>query len=419
LVTFAATTTVRASETQPSDRSEGWCHGRAARGTDGTVPQSTVALTDDARNLDGAIGATAESTAIELDIHTDAPPERIVGQVVALTDGGFELEFDVDGLRGEREGDQYVVHYQAYSFGSGSKVALGQFRTPAFPGSQSIPLDINADHVTLTATNTLGSADDRRMTDLPVGFSHGDVVGRSQPAQIVRNATIDPSGRNGTAQAVFDDRALHLVYADDGTIRGRTTATVTSLGESIDLEYEKVYSGPAKLGSVEPKLVSYIAVETGDCQPTIGYFQLPEPGSDELLTVSLGFEPRLVEFTTLGLGEMNTDRLSRASPLGFGWSHGSAIGGRDDDGLRQYVLNEATDPTTSTHEPHANPRHDGVAATVRTLADGGRIVGRDEVTITGFTETGFQATVTDIGTGRAGTEPRPYVFYKAWPNPEG
>ncbi|RXK48650.1 PKD domain-containing protein [Halorientalis pallida] len=420
LLTFAATTNVRSPDDGETDRSDGWSHGRAVRGADGSIPQTVVSLTDDAGNLDAAMGASSDGHALELDVHNDAPPERVAGQVTGITDDGFEMTVDVEGLRGDRAGDQYVVHYQAFAFGEGSEVEIGHFRTPEFPGSQSIPLSVDADHVTLTATNTLGTVDNRRMTDLPIGFSHGEVVGRANPGQLVRNVTVEPSGPGGTAQAAFDDRALHLLYAYEGEIRGRTTAEVTSLGDSIDLEYETVYSGPAKVGSVESKLVTYVAVDTGGRQPTIGYFQLPESGSNDLLSVDLGFEPRLIEFTTLGIGSLNTDELSPASPLGFGWSHGTAIGGREGSyGIRQYVLNDATDPERSTYEPHTGPRHDGVAAAVRSLADGGRIVGRDELTITGFTDSGFQVAVTDVGTDTteaAGT--RPYVFYKAWPSPD-
>lgn len=419
LLTVAATTNVRSPDDGASDRSDGWSHGRAVRGADGSVPQTVVALTDDAGNLDAAMGASSDGHALELDVHNDAPPERVVGQVTELTDDGFEMTVDVAGLRGERAGDQYVVHYQAFAFGEGSEVEVGHFRTPEFPGSQSVPLNVDADHVTLTATNTLGAVDNRRMTDLSIGFSHGEVVGRSNPGQLVRNVTVEPSGPGGTAQAAFDDRALHLLYAYEGEIRGRTTAEVTSLGGSIDLEYETVYSGPAKVGSVESKLVTYVAVDTADRQPTIGYFQLPAAGSDDLLSVDLGFEPRLIEFTTLGIGTLNTDELTPASPLGFGWSHGTAIGGREgSSGIRQYVLNDATDPKRSTYEPHTGPRHDGVAAAVRSLADGGRVVGRDELTITGFTDTGFQVAVTDVGTEIGDSDTRPYVFYKAWPNPD-
>jgi hypothetical protein len=417
LITFATTTNVREPDGGPTDRSDGWSHGRAIRGVEGDIPQTVVALTDDAQNFDAAMGASSDGHAIELDVHENDPPERVVGQVTDLTDDGFELRFDVTGLRDTRAGHQYVVHYQAFAFGKGGQVEVGHFRTPAFPGSQSIPLGIDADHVVLTATNTLGTVDDRRMTDLPIGFSHGEVVGRQSPGQLVRNTTVAPAGAGATAQAAFEGRALHLLYTDDDEIRGRTTATVTGLGESIDLEYEKVYSGPSKVGSVESKLVTYVAVETRDLQPTIGYFRLPE--EDDLLHVDLGFEPRLIEFTTLGVEEMNTETFSRASPLGFGWSHGSAIGGREgSDGVRQYVLNDATDPARSTHEPHTGPRHEGVAASIRTLADGGRLVGRDELTVTGFTDDGFQVAVTGVNGGPDADRTRPLVFYKAWPDPD-
>lgn len=417
LVTFAVTTNVRSSEAGSVDRSDGWSHGRAIRGTEGDIPQTVVALTDDTRNVDSAMGASSDGHALEIGVHEDAPPERVTGQVTAMTDDGFEMTFDVEGLRGDRLGDQYVVHYEAFAFGKGNRVEVGHFRTPEFPGSQSVPLSIDADHVVLTATNTLGTVDDRRMTDLPIGFSHGEVVGRNSPGQLVRNATVAPAGAGGTAAAAFEGRALHLLYADDEEIRGRTTARVTSLGDSLDLEYDKVYNGPAKLGSVEPKLVTYVAVETNDLQPTIGYFQLP--ADDDILHVDLGFEPRLIEFTTVGVEGIDTETFSRASPLGFGWSHGSVLAGREEmDGVRQYVVNDATEPDRSTYEPHEGSRHDGVAASVRSLADGGRIVGREDLTVTGVTDTGFRVAVTGLGTGDRDDASRPLVFYKAWPNPD-
>lgn len=417
LVTVTATTNVRASDGGvPSERSDGWSHGRAMRAGDGTVSQTVATLTDDVESVDAGLATSLDGHAVELDFHDDAPPERITGQVTSLTDDGFEMEFDLDGLRGDRTHDQFAVHYKAFSFGKGSRVDVGHFQTPGYPCSQSIPMAVDADHVILTATNALETVDDRRSTDLPIGFSHGEVVGRTAPAQFAWNATVDPAGLCGTGQAAFDDRALHLLYARDGAILGRTTARVTSLGESLDMEYETVYSGPAKLGSAEPKLVTYVAVDTNDHQPSIGYFQLPEATGDETFSVEVGFEPRLVEFTMLGIEEMNTDQLSRASPMGFGWSHGSAIDSQDpQEGVRQYVLNDATDPERSTHEPHANPGHRGVAGAVCSVSDGGRIHGRDGLTVTGFTADGFEATVTDVTGTRNDGQSRPYVFYKAWP----
>ncbi len=397
-----------------AERTDGWTHGRALR-TKGDIQQSTMALADDGKSLDGGLGAASDGHALELLVHYDDPPERVLGTVTETTLDGFRMEFDAAGLRDDRADAEFTVLYQAFAFRGEPKVEVGHFRTPDHPGTQSIDLGLNADHVMLFATNTVDDVGSHLMTDLPLGFSVGDVIGSGEgPAQLVRTATTEPSVPGFASYAAYDDRALHLLYGYDGQVRGRTTAKATALGDRLDLEYEKVYGGPAKLGSTDSKLVSYVAMQTGDVQPAMGYFRLPEPGSDELLAVELGFQPSMVEFQSFGLTEINAETVVD-TPLSFGWSHGTVIA--DDGDLRHQVLDESTGPSVpGTGGPTVSP---GVAASVRTLADGGRITGRDEVTVTKFTESGFEMLVTDLGTdNRSGAEAsRPFVFYKAWPQP--
>jgi PKD repeat protein len=400
-----------------TDRTDGWAHGKVRRAEDGTLLQSTMTLADDDLNMDAGIGGANDGHALELLVHYDDPPERVLGSVTSTTTDGFEISFDTSGLRENHSEAEFTVLYKAFGFQGDPQVSVGHFRTPDVPGTQTIDLGINADHVVLFATNTIDDVDSYLMTDLPLGFSVGDVIGHgAEPAQLVRTATADPSVANSVAYAAYDDRALHLQYGYDGTIRGRTTATVTALAEGqMNLEYQKVYHGPNKLGSTDSKLVSYVAMNTGDVQPAIGHFRLPEPGSEEALAVELGFRPSMIEFQSFAIHEMNAEAVVDA-PVSFGWSEGTVIA--DDNDIRHQVLDQTIG---ASMPPAAGPRIDpGFAASVRTVADGGKITGRDEVTVTRLTESGFEMVVTDVGTdSRTGGERRPLVFYKAWPQPIG
>ncbi len=399
-----------------TDRTDGWAHGRVRRQSDGTLLQSTMALADDGRSIDAGMGAASDGHALELLVHHDDTPERVLGTVTNTTSDGFEISFDTSGLRGDHADAEFAVLYKAFGFRGEPQISVGHFRTPDVPGTQTIDLGIDADHVMLFATNTVDDVDSHLMTDLPLGFSVGDVIGNGAgPAQLTRTATAGPSIDGSVGYAAFDDRSLHLQYGYDGAVRGRTTAAVTALSEGrMSLKYEKVYNGPNKLDSTDSKLVSYVAMNTGDVQPAIGHFQLPEPGSDEVLVVDLGFRPSMVEFQSFAIHEMNAETVVDA-PVSFGWSEGSVIA--DDGDVRHQVLDETTGP--SVPSPGAGMRLDpGVAASVRTIADGGKITGRDDVTVTRLTDSGFEMVVTDIGTSaRTGEEPRPLVFYKAWPQP--
>ncbi|MEF8901750.1 MAG: PKD domain-containing protein [Halovenus sp.] len=410
LILLSATTTARAGGDGSAERSDGWAHGRVYRGEDGQLLQSTMALADDGYSLDGGMGGASDGHALELLVHYDDSPERLLGTVSATTSDGFEMSVDADGLRGDRADAQFTVLYKAFAFSGDPQVEVGHFRTPDAPGTQSVEFGVDADHVMLFATNTVDDVDSHVMTDLPLGFSVGDVIGRGSPAQLVRTATVEPSVPGTASYAAYDDRALHLLYGYDGRVRGRTTARVTNLGERMDLEYESVYTGPNKLGSTDGKLVSYVAMNTGGVQPAVGFFQLPAPGDDGLLAVDLGFQPSMVKFQTFGLTEVNTE-TTVDSPFSFGWSEGTVI--PDAGHLRHQVLDEAGGPTV----PSPGSPALGVAASVRTVADGGRVTGRDDVTVTAFTETGFEMLVTDLDTGSRDGDDRPYVFYKAWPLP--
>lgn len=397
------------------ERTDGWTHGKVLRQKGGSLLQSTIALADDGTALDGGMGASTDGHALELLLHYDDPPDRLLGTVTRTTSDGFEMEFDASGLREERSDRQYKILYRAFGFAGDPKIEVGHFRTPDIPGTQSIDLDIQADHVMLFATNTVDDVDSRQMTDLPLGFSVGDVVGTGDnPEQLVRTAMTEPSVPGTASYAAYDDRALHLLYGYDGRIRGRTTAAVSHLGERLDLEYEKIYSGPNKLGSTHSKLVSYVAMATGGVQPAIGYFRLPEPDSEDVLVVDLGFQPSMVEFQSFGIHDVNIE-TTVTSPLSFGWSHGTVIA--DEGDIRHQVVDESggTIVPSGPETPSETP---GVAASVRTLADGGRITGRGEVTVTRLTESGFEMLVTDVTAGDSNeTATRPLVFYKAWPQP--
>jgi len=408
LLLFSAAPNVRAlADGGMPDRTTGWTYGRAVRTGEDAIAQTAMTVADDAENFDTAMGVSSDGHALELVHHYDDPPGRLLGTVTGTTADGFEMRFDASELRGDRAGDSFVVLYQAFSLGEKAEVEVGHFRTPDAAGAQAIDLGVDANHVMLLAANGVDDVNGRSMTDLPVGFSVADVVGRTDPGQVVRSVTSDPGARTAVSRAVHVDRAIHLLFGDGGRVNGHTTARVTSLGERMTLEYEKRYSGPSKLGSSDSSLVTYVAVDAGRYRPEIGYFRLPEPGSEEVLSVDVGFKPGLVTFTTVGLDDVDGEATDVTTPLSFDWAEGT-VESRGDD-LVQHALDGSVDARGRPGDP--------VAASVRIVAESGHVVGRDDLTVTAFTENGFEIAVTSIGTDRRDADaPRPYVVYKAWPD---
>lgn len=459
-----------------TDRTAGWSRGIAHWTEDG-IKNQCLTVADDAHNTDQATCAADDDLAIQIVRHeADGPPGRVTAAVTGTTSDGFEVDVSVPGDDPLAGGIR--VLYQAFRTGSDVDVEAGTVMSPTEPGTQTVDLGIDAEHVSLTTTAAVADDDQLWTTDRGVGFSVGHAVAEP-PADSSTVAPIDQAvagssawpGAGHPVAGVADDAAtVHLLYQDSDQLAGRTSAKATALGQTLRLQYDRVYNGPHKLGSTARHPISYLALAGEPLRPAVGTFSLPRPG--ETRTVDCGFEPAMIE-CQIAPAPLGEEVASGATPHPFGASQGTAIA--TGDRLRQYVLHHAIVPgqpeerathaaanagagqvTASTDggrsapasetnaavvdltdvqplEPEtpaasradletgvapAAPEHDDdgrVGLWLATDSDG-TIVGRDELTIAGITGTGFQARVDSVDTDARGADgPRPTVVYRAWP----
>jgi PKD repeat protein len=462
LLLFRATNTVTAGDDQggPGDhRTDGWTYGAAKRTDDGTLEQHVLSAANDFQRTDAAVGAARTGRVLDLVVHEEDAANAVAGTVQTTTPHGFELAFDTSALPGGEADDEYVVMYQAFQFESLDDVSIGHFVTPETAGTHTVDLGVDANHVVLTATNAVAGVDQARVTDGAIGISHGDVVGRSRLSQTVQNSTIDPAQTHRNAYAAHDDRALSVLHLDDGEVRGRTSAEATALGDRLELTYDAVH---APGGTPARSVVTYVAMDTGDEEPAIGYTHVPGPESGGETHVDVGFAPSFVEFTGCHVDAVNAVRTAHNNLLGFGWTYGTALVGSDGLPIQQLLQSavdadalarretlaeggllgstapgisgassplDHVDATTSSDD---DPVPDGGGdptrafrsvygrqnvATLLAMDDAGRITGWDDVRVTGVTPRGFRLAIDSLNSTfrERASERRPVVFYKAWP----
>jgi len=455
-----------------TDRTAGWTRGLAHRTGDG-IENQCLTVADDAHATDQATCAFDDEAAVQLVRHEAAgPPGRVSATVSNTTSDGFEVDVSVPGDDPLAGGIR--VLYQAIRTGADADVAAGTVMTPTEPGTQTLDLGIDADHVSLSVSAAVADTDQLWTTDRGVGVSVGHATAEpdSAMAQGVAGTSAWPGTGHPTAGVGDDTSLLHLLYQDGDRLAGRTRASATAIGETLRLQYDRVYNGPHKLGSTASHPLSYLAVAGGETmRPAVGTFPLPRPG--ETRTVECGFEPALIELQ-IAPAPLGEEIALGATPQPFGWSQGTAIA--TGDRLRQYVLHHAVVPEqpdvevsgTATDAPGAGtgrastdggrigdspaagtstvpemdvqpldpetpatsrsngetriapaaPEHDddGLAGLWLATAAHGTVVGRDELRVSGITETGFDASVESIDTDRRNTAgPRPTVVYRAWP----
>jgi len=488
LILFSAVNGARTDSA--TDRTAGWSRG-IAHWTDGGIENQCLTVADDAHNTDQATCAADDDLAIQIVRHeADGPPGRVTAAVTETTSDGFDVDVSVPGDDPLAGGIR--VLYQAFRTGSDVDAEVGTVMTPTEPGTQTVDLGIDAEHVSLTTTAAVADDDQLWTTDRGVGFSTGHVVAEPTPEsstgttldQAVAGTSAWPGVGHPVAGVADDAATLHLLYQDADHLAGRTSAKATALGQTLRLQYDRVYNGPHKLGSTARHPISYLALAGEPLRPAVGTFSLPRPG--ETRTVDCGFEPALIE-CQIAPAPLGEEVATGATPQPFGASQGTAIA--TGDRLRQYVLHHAVVPgqpedranvttpdaasgraTASTDggrstagvgaaeqtvgagetasqlndeavdltdvrplEPEtpassavdpgtaiapAAPEHDddGRVGLWLTTAPDGTIVGRDELSVAGITETGFQATVNSIDTDSRGSDgPRPTVVYRAWP----
>ncbi|MEF8976342.1 MAG: PKD domain-containing protein [Halapricum sp.] len=477
LVLFSAANGARTDSA--TDRTAGWSHGIAHRGENGMENQC-LTVADDAHATDQATCAVDDDLVIQVIRHeADSPPGRVTARVTGTTSDGFEVDVSVPGDDPLAGGIR--VLYRAFRTGSDVDFEVGTMMTATEPGTQTVELGIDADHVSLSTSAAVSDEDQLWTTDRGVGASVGYAVAdpESPVEQVVAGTSVWPGTGHPTAGVADDAAGLHLLYQDGDRLAGRTSASVTALGETLRLQYARAYNGPHKLGSTARHPISYLALAGGETmRPTVGTFSLPRP--KETRTIDCGFEPAMVELT-IAPAPLGKEVATGATAHPFGWSQGTAIA--TGERLRQYVLHHAVVPeqpaaraggvatdaagtspsqastdggrapdssgtagnrsevgVEDTPEMDVQPRdaqqsdesvpdtETGTAPAAAEHADDeraglwlardpdGTIVGRDELGVTGVTETGFQATVESVDTDRRGpTGVRPTVVYRAWP----
>jgi hypothetical protein len=279
-----------------------------------------------------------------------------------------------------------------------------------------------------------------------------------------------------------DDRALHLPFLDGDGVVGRTSARIRSIGDRLELTYDAVHAPnsttrvvtylamqtgeslrPA-LGHVrvpapgatravdvgfDPGMVAVTGVDVdrvgvdrvmsnavpfdwsyGVAMPTVG----GDP-AEQVLHGSLVTDP-FPHPSVPGVGAIDpvhagvtasgtaagtptpAERISTGpgSPPGSGPTpdEESAAGtgeGSSDDGANH-------DPTSHSG-PSGVPSSQGAAAVVLSSGDAGGIIGRDEVSVSAFTDTGFEVRSRHA---RSSLDERPeerrgVLFFTAWPEP--
>jgi YD repeat-containing protein len=429
------------------DRTEGWSQGIAVAGEPTTQHAMTVA--DDAHAGDQAVCAISDSAALELVRHEDdGPPGRVTVRVTETTPEGFAVDVSIPGddplVGGTR------VLFTAIRTGSDAEAELGTFETPTEPGIQAVGLPVSADYVSLLASAAVEDTSALWTTDRSTALSVGHAVAGERIQQVAAGVSAWPGPGHATGAVCASSAALAVLYQNSERITGETRATVTGLGEQVRLRYDRVYSGPHKLGSTARHPVSYLALSSEAICPAVGQFRFPGP--DQTATVDCGFQPALVEVTVVPTGP--DERPTTTSTYPFGWSQGTAIA--RDGRLAQYVVHHAvaadpvppvedTDPagdagTTGTVAASDGGVPDGLptdispaglgaepVATEPTAHDDGRaglwlcrssdgtVAGRDELRVTALTETGFEATVRSLAADEREDGPRPTVVYRAWP----
>jgi PKD repeat protein len=341
------------------DRTAGWSRGVAR--ADGT--QYCVTLADDSQSADQATSATREGRALELIRHeSDAEPGRVTLTLAGTTDDGFEIDVSVPGDDPLAGGAR--VLYRALRTATGVETAIDHFETPTEPGVQTVELGVDADHISLTAGTAVEEPGRLWTTDRGVGLTVGQGVTDpdGRVTQTARGTSVWPRAGHDSAAVAADERVLQLLYKESDRVAGRLGARLTALGESLRLGYDRVYSGPNKLGSTDRHIVPYLALAGRKMCPAVGAVSLPEAGDS--LDIDCGFQPALVELTIVpaGIGE-TVSTGATAQP--FGWSQGTAID--TGDGLRQYVLHHAFVPAASAGRAGASAEPGEQAA-----ADGGK-----------------------------------------------
>ncbi|MFP8888257.1 PKD domain-containing protein [Natrialbaceae archaeon A-CW2] len=354
LVLTATNADSDAESVSPStSRTAGWTHGVAVDGEE-ALEQHAITVGDDSQSVERGTCGVRTGDAFDMVVHGDRSLGRVRASVNSFTDDGFELRVRTTG--GDVDHPEVRLLYQAFDTGTDLEVDAGQFSTPTEPGHQHVPLSVDASVVTLAgSTAVTGSGGSGTWTtDRSIGLSIGAAVS-GEPAgvsadgghleQAVWNGTVSPGRANHASALCGTNGALALCYQDGDRIAGRTTASVTGLGEALELRYDRTYSGPHKIDPAGSHPISYLAIDAGELTPAVGAVRAPAPG--DTLEIDCGFEPGLIEVTTSQSAALRHARHTGDVP--FGWSTGTAI--VRDGTLAQYALSGAGSVPVPEYDP--------------------------------------------------------------------
>jgi PKD repeat protein len=458
--------TTNGARTDPAtDRTTGWCRGIAHTGDEG-INQQSITVADDANHTDQATCITDDAQAFQLLRHQpDAAPGRIQAEVSDTSRAGFALDVSIPGDDPLAGGIR--VAYQAIQFPGSVSLDVNNFLTPTEPGTQTVDLGLEADHIALLGSGAVTGLGRLWTTDRGLGLSVGLASDdEGVISQTTYGTSVWPRAGHDSAAVSRTDRGLQLLYQDADRLAGRTSATISSLGETLRLQYDRVYNGPHKLGSTARHVVPYLALDGGEkARPAVGAVSLPPAG--ESVSIDCGFEPAMIEVTVSGASLAEEAEVG-ATAQPFGWSFGTAIA--DEERIRQYVLHHALAPdlpdaSVSESEPsggttergrteaaatdggldaglgardsvaapssgtateggkrmtapkareHADDEHLGIS--LRQAPDGA-IVGRETVQVDRMHESGFDLSVhsPEVDGEDSSGRDRPSVHYRAWP----
>ena len=327
-----------------SARSAGWTQGVVVADGD-DLEQFAFTVADDAESTERGTCGTSTGDAFELAVHGDRSLGTVQGSVTELTDDGFELVVRTTGSDAALD-DDVTLLYRAFDAGTELEIDAGTFATPTAPGRQLVPLDVDASVVTLSTSTAVGEPGETWTTDRSIGVSMGAAVNPPAEAHAAETdgghlaqaswaTSVWPGRSNDAAARCGSDASLALCYQDGDRIAGRTTASITGLGERLELRFDRTYSGPSKIDPTGSHPVRYLAIDAGELTPAVGAVRLPAPGEE--LDVDCGFEPGLIEVTTSRSAALGHARHTGDVP--FGWSTGTAI--VRDGVLAQYALSGA------------------------------------------------------------------------------
>lgn len=376
-----------------ADEEWGWTHGVAARSSDGETQQRSVSVARD-QATDQGIAVVQSDAALRVCGPTDDGTDELIADVSLAADG-FDLTFSSVNDP-EVDPGPLAVEYRAISLGNPEGVEVGHVSIDSDAGTESVPLDVDADHVTLIGTTIATDIDVKQATPDAVALSHGMAVDDGTIDQHVATTGLDAVSGTPISGA-SDDRALLLPVVDDGSVVGTTSAEVTGIGEEMELQVTE--TGDAQ-GNDESRVLTYVAVQTPESVPTPTVATIAaDDVAAGVVTVSTAARSGRLEVLAVP-GDESIGSVTQSVTGGF--SVGSAVGS-----TRQRVL---------AHDGSGTTGKGGYDRGAVGIVPGGGVDG-DANTATTVT---VSATDEDaITLSMDGTDTEVHLLVRSWPEAPG